>query len=196
MSTSFTSLNQRGRIELARVILYYSEYKFEDNKVESISDELKSTLPTGALPVYKVQDVTLYNPTSIARYLSKKFNLYGSNEIQQTISDEIVDSIWDLLLPLVSAQNESDKLKLKLKLFPQFIGTWEKRINESKSKYISGDSLTFADLSISIALNNLLTLGFTENDLKDFPKVPELVKTVDSIPSIQSYRKNNQPIKI
>eukprot|EP01132_Coremiostelium_polycephalum_P008334 gene8334-10238_t len=144
MSTSITSLNQRGRIELARVILYYSQYKFEDNKVESISDELKSTLPTGALPVYKDQDVTLYNPTSIARYLSKKFNLYGSNEIQQTISDEIVDSIWDLLLPLVSAQNESDKLKLKLKLFPQFIGAWEKRINESKSKYISEVRVRYA----------------------------------------------------
>eukprot|EP01132_Coremiostelium_polycephalum_P005628 gene5628-7003_t len=105
---SITSLNERGKIELARLILYYSDYEFQDIQLESIPPELKSLIPgTGSLPIFKdeYQNLTFYNPTAIARYLAKKFNLYGSNDTEQSISNDIVDSIWSLLQPFVNEKN-------------------------------------------------------------------------------------------
>ena len=53
-------------------------------------------MPMGQMPVLEI-DGKKYNQTkSICRYLAKKFNLYGSNDLQALEIDASADDIDDM----------------------------------------------------------------------------------------------------
>lgn len=57
--------------------------------------------PIGKLPVLKCDDFELPQSLSIARFLAREVNLAGKNSIEQAKADAIVDTVIELLEPLV-----------------------------------------------------------------------------------------------
>jgi glutathione S-transferase len=53
-------------------------------------------LPYGKLPVLEVDGkFTISQSTVIGRFLAKRFGLYGKNEMEEVLIDEIVDALMD-----------------------------------------------------------------------------------------------------
>lgn len=53
-------------------------------------------MPFGQMPVLEVDGERLTQSKSICRYLAKKFNLYGSNDLEAEKIDATADAIDDL----------------------------------------------------------------------------------------------------
>lgn len=79
--------NFRGRGEIARLILAAAGQKFEDFRLEREQwPEYKPKAPFGSIPWLEIHDGThvtvLAQSPTIARYLARKFNLAGKNDIE------------------------------------------------------------------------------------------------------------------
>jgi len=186
MSTpSLTYFNGRGLAESIRLILTYLNIEFQDNRVESITDELRATLPYGQLPVYKDGDFTLAQSASITRYIAAKNNFDGKTFEERATADSINESLWDLLRAIFKArdQPEAEKEKVKAVVLPKFLAIWEK--NLEKNQFVAGgDALTYVDLTFFGAIDYLPQLGY---EFEGYPKIKEFQARIASIPQIKSY---------
>ena len=118
--------------------------------------------PAGQLPYLVIDGETkLPQSLTIARYLAKKFNLAGKNELEQAKVDALVDTISDCQNDYVQKVRRVEKSEEALKKFvaedaPLHLIKIEKLIAAYGSNgYAVGDSLTWADLllhSVSLML--------------------------------------------
>ena len=84
--------NLRGRAELHRYIFAVAGQEYEDFRFErSEWPEHKPKMPFGQAPVLEVTDdgktVQIAQSGAIARFLARKYNLYGKNETEMTEID-------------------------------------------------------------------------------------------------------------
>lgn len=49
--------------------------------------------PFGQLPILEIGDRTIAQSIAIARFLAKKFSLYGEDDLQQASADMVVDYV-------------------------------------------------------------------------------------------------------
>ncbi|KAF2072055.1 hypothetical protein CYY_006621 [Polysphondylium violaceum] len=174
----------RGKAEISRLLLAYFNVEFLDARVETIDDELRQILPYSQLPIYKEGEFVLAQSSAIARYLAEKYDFIGKTLQEKAIAHEIVDAIWDLVVPIVRASTDADKEKVK-SLIQQFLTNWEKRIE--KYTYIAqGDGYTYADLAIYFAYDYVSFLGYS-NETQGYPKLESLKQHFETIPSIKRY---------
>ncbi len=52
-------------------------------------------MPWGKLPILEVDGQVICESSAICRFLARKFNLVGANEIESAKCDEYVDAIMD-----------------------------------------------------------------------------------------------------
>ena len=84
--------NLRGRAELARLILASAGQEYEDFRFEREQwPQHKGNTPFGQAPVLEVTEdgktVQIAQSLAIARYLARKFGLYGKNETEMAEID-------------------------------------------------------------------------------------------------------------
>lgn len=53
-------------------------------------------MPMGQVPVLEIDGKSYHQSKAISRYIAKKGNLYGSNELEALEIDAVIDSIDDL----------------------------------------------------------------------------------------------------
>ncbi|CAI9722414.1 glutathione S-transferase isoform X1 [Octopus vulgaris] len=183
--------NVRGRGEIIRITLAAADQKFKDTRYEFQDwPSHKQDTPGKALPVLIVDDKTVLTQSiAIARYLSKKHNLYGKDDCECYKIDEIIDCFLDIFNALVkikfAPENMKEDLKVKYKeTYVRIFDYLEGNLKTGQTHFV-GQRLTLADISSFAFLEFCITLD--ANVLKTYPKIDAIRETVSKVPSIAEY---------
>jgi glutathione S-transferase len=148
----------KARGELIRLVFAAARVKYIDNRIqfrEWPDYKLKSI--TGQCPFLEITETgetwQLTQSVSIARYLSRKFNLCGQDEREQAEVDMYADQITDIQNEKFKSHSQKDetrKAEMKKKFYEDMVvtnfGLFEKRLAQTKSGLFVNSGLSFADL--------------------------------------------------
>lgn len=145
-------------------------------------------LAFGQVPLLQDGDFNLVQSNTIARYLARKYDLYG-NEKAGAVSDMIIDGQNDFLsklIPAVYPKFDQAKLdELKKEAIPNFLGSLEK-ILDSYSEFLGGDKLVLGDLALY-----LITEGYISEykfaSEEDYPNLVAHMKKVAANENLAKY---------
>ena len=161
-----------ARGELIRFIFAQAEQDYEDIRVSSKDwAAIKPTTPFGQMPILDVDGEILTGSGPIARYLSEKLGLAGSNAIENTKIAGIKDVQDEVTLKLIKAFFAKDKEAAKKEVvedfIPKYLGLMEKTIkgNPVCQDWLFGSKLTYVDLHLYLIVDCMKL--FKENNLLD-----------------------------
>jgi len=177
----------RGAAELSRLIFAEKGVEYVDNRV-SDHTSLKVSLPFGQLPLLEVDGLRLAQSLTIARYLARKYDLYGKTLEEGALADMFVDGIADLNAARGSAQTDEAKAKFVSEVLPKWLGLFEKIIEKNGGDYVVGHTFTYADIQL---VNAVDTLGFSYPNFKPidhYPKIKAIFERVSTRPGIANWR--------
>ncbi|BFZ09090.1 hypothetical protein BsWGS_12129 [Bradybaena similaris] len=146
----------KGRAELIRLVCAAGGKKIE-NVILTEEDwkTEKEKTPFGQLPYAEINGKKYAQSIALATYCARECGLYGKNNLERLLIDQVICLGGDLLSLAVSAFQEKDeeKKKEKMKNFgevdaPRFFALYENLLKESGTGYFVGDSLTLADLYV------------------------------------------------
>ncbi len=148
------------RVDILRLCLAYSNipYIYERIPREEWANK-KKDFPFGQLPVMILNGKKFAHTHSIAKFCAIKANLYGKNEIESLVIDQVIDwanEITIKIAPSIRAamrENNPEKSKKLRKLFiKNDLLVWYSYLEElfnnfsSKKKFFT-DRLTIADIT-------------------------------------------------
>jgi elongation factor 1-gamma len=193
-------------IELAKAPVELQNIDWEDTEARKTLSE-KS--PTGTFPFLETSEGLLSESRAIENYLAEKYKpeLLGQGEMQRAqvrqwvdfASFEIAQSASNIVYPIFGwkqyCKEEADKSNNKIK---EFMKVLEQQLNGKK--YIIGENLTLADVSLFCKLKYLFQLVFPKGlREKVFPKVNTWFGLIAETPEVKkTYGKItlcNQPVK-
>jgi len=189
----------RGRAEASRIVLEDAGVKYKETapkdwmkeKAEGIAD---GTLLFGQIPSLRHGDLTLVQSNSILRYLGRKLNLVGSNEKEQALVEQLLDSAEDARVGygrLIYHEKLEDKAKDNhLKNEHQRLGFIEAVLKRNKTPYLAGNEFTVADAAWFDMIDNHLRIW--SNFLDQFPQSKAFFERVRSRPNIAAYLKSSR----
>ena len=168
--------NARGRAEIIRMIFAVAGQEFDDIRVDFADwPSIKPQAPLGQVPfIEMIDDVTkqstkMGQSITIARFLAKRFGLAGRDEFEQAFADMYADQVTDLLNEFVKVhfeKCETRKKEMCEKLHTDILITnmrlFESRLS-SNNGYLSGDSLTYADVIYILSLSLFFLPGSNFN---------------------------------
>nr|XP_012217369.1 PREDICTED: uncharacterized protein LOC105669156 [Linepithema humile] len=187
-----TYFNITGLGEPIRYLLSQSGIKFED--VRLTFDEWpkhKPNTPLGQLPVLEIDGQKYPQSKAISRFIAKKGNLYGSDDIEALEIDATVETIDDLRVALSTYYWEQDAaLKAKLKetadqKLPFLLEKLEAQVKSNGGHFVRG-KLSWADL-LWAAYCEYLSVVLAGDPNKDHPELKKLVEKVRALPNIKAY---------
>jgi len=168
MSVKITYFNARGLAEPIRWILSYGGVDFEDIRLPLDSlpvvlpGEIKEKCRWGQVPLAEFDGKTLNQSLAITRYFARKYNLVPKDDYEAALCDEFVDTIREFMNAWWVVRTESDPAKkeekksLQIKTGKQkHLDVLEGIIQANGGKHLVGSSLTWADLYLTHAINNL-----------------------------------------
>ena len=193
-------------IELTKAPIELLNVDWDDQKARKI---LVAKSPTRTFPFLEIEEGVLSESQTIEEYLATKYKveLLGQNEMQKAKVRQWIDfasfeldyCAKEIIHPIFGwkqyNKESADQANSKLK---EFMRTLEKQINEKK--YILGDKLTLADVSLFRHLKLFFQLVFSQGFRKYFiPKVSTWFTIVSQTPEVKKvYGKVllcNQPVK-
>ncbi|CAF1324821.1 unnamed protein product [Didymodactylos carnosus] len=192
--------NGRGRAEVTRLIFAQAGQKFEDIRWEhSEWPQHKAETPLGQMPVLEVDGTKLPQSLSIARFVAKKFNLAGRDNLEQAKVDSVIDTNADLLQKFVTVSFEKDEQKKQQALetfqqedLPKQLQNLETLLTNygQTGPYFLGANLTWADLMFLDMVEKVQDLVKTQNFLDKYPKLKRNHDEVQKQPKIAAYLKS------
>lgn len=187
-----TYFNITGLGEPIRFMLHYGGAKFEDVRLSFEEwPKHKADMPMGQMPVLEFDGKKYAQSMAILRFLAKKFNLYGKDDVEALEIDGAADSINDLRIALSSwhwEQNAAAKEKLKEVAFKKLPDSLE-RFNAQVKKnggYFVGGKMSYADVHYA-GLYHYLSKVLGHDINKDYPELKKLVDRVLANPNIKAY---------
>merc|ERR1719474_270634 len=116
---------------------------------------MKPGTPMGQLPLLEVDGNVLCQSITIARYLARRYNLAGKDDLAAAEADQVIDACNDLVVNFrawFKASDESKKAEilkeLKEVIAPGWLEMMEKLLVSKGGEYFAGGQLTWADLMI------------------------------------------------
>merc|ERR1712227_171242 len=107
-----TYFNAKGRAETIRLILAQAGVEYEDNRIARDQwPTVKKETPMGQVPILEYDGDVFCQSTTIARFLARKYNLAGKNDIAAAEADQAVDALNDIFSHFVAWRKESDETK-------------------------------------------------------------------------------------
>jgi len=198
--------NGKGRAEPARLILAQAKVEYEDHRIEFADwPALKSTLKFGQVPVLEVDGKTIAQSMSIARFLARRYNLAGKNELEEAEADMMVgvmdDAFSDFVACLLEGKmkrNDEARQKIlieefKTKTLPAFLDVMQKVLDDNGGNYLVGSDLTWADLvfvcGLEMFVNGHGMMPDYENKdaLKDHKSISEFKQKIEDLPNIKAW---------
>nr|QVK45613.1 glutathione S transferase [Brachionus paranguensis] len=193
----------RGKADLIKLLFAYSNQVYEDFKIKPAEwNYYKSYTPFEQLPVLIVDEkIQIAQATTIARFLAKKFNLQGSDDIESTMCDMIVEQIrecGDFAAQIIQEIDSNKKRLLSQRylneILPKTLSGFEKMLNLNGTNRIVGNQLTWADLALA---NSLAWLDeFSLQLLQNYPLVKKHNESIMSIPSVNGWFKSQKPLSV
>ncbi|XP_029664634.1 glutathione S-transferase-like [Formica exsecta] len=197
MSTyKLTYFNVTGIAEPIRYLLSQSGIKFEDVRVEfddwpKVKSSMLTRLPMGQVPVLEVDGKPYHQSKAIARFVAKRGNLYGNNELEAMEIDATVETMDDLRQAVSAYYVEKDpaiKEKLKTIAFeklPFYLDKLEAQVKRNGGYFVGG-KLSWADL-LWAAYSEYLNSALARDINKNHPELKKLVEKVRALPNIKAY---------
>ncbi|VDO32212.1 unnamed protein product [Haemonchus placei] len=185
----------RGRAEIIRQIFAVAGQSFDDVRYsfEEFAKH-KADLPFGQLPVLEVDGKQLAQSCAIARYLARQFGLAGKNAFDEAVVDSIVDQFKDYfseIRPFFMVLHGFEKGDLDaayrdvfLPSNKAFFTLMTRILMNTKSGFLVGDSLTWADLLVA----EIATWAKKYPSLYDgFPEMKAHAEKIRSIPAVKKW---------
>ncbi|KAG7213586.1 hypothetical protein KM043_002840 [Ampulex compressa] len=184
--------NLTGLGEPIRFLLHYGGIKFEDKRISFEEwPKYKPDMPMGQMPVLEIDGKQYYQSKSINRYLGKKLDLYGSNDLEALEVDQTADCIDDMRLALSTYywhQDPAAKAKLKETAFeklPFYLDRLEAQVKKNGGYFVGG-KLSWVDIMYA-AFTDYLSVVVGGDFNKDHPELKKLVEKVRALPKIKAY---------
>lgn len=191
-----TYFNGRGRAEIIRLIFAAAGVQYEDIRVDGQTwSTIKPTTPFGQLPMLEIDGVKYCQSNSIARYLARKFDLAGKDEVEQLQSDMIIDCMEDAIKPMVIFMYETDEIrkaegkkKFSEEQLPASYAGLENLLksNGGGDGYFVGSGLTWADLAL-LNTDEWAKLHGNCDLLNKYPKLKALHYRVQKLSNVAAW---------
>lgn len=198
-SYKITYFNARGYAEPARMILKLAGVEFEDVRFtheDGTWEKIKDKTPFGKVPVLTVDGFDIPQSAAIIRYLANKFGYAGKTPEEKAWVDAIIDQFKDFMTAfsqLLMAQRAGKPAEEIAKIATEtanpakesFFKILNGILDKSKSGFLVGDGLTFADL---VVVESIFTLEKNQViNVSDLPKLGALRDKVYAIPEIKKW---------
>ncbi|GAU88188.1 hypothetical protein RvY_00932 [Ramazzottius varieornatus] len=163
-----TYFDLRGLSEPVRYLFAYAKVEYDDNRIKREDwPAMKKDMPFRTLPVLEVDGQTIGQSKAIGRFLAKRFNLVGQDDIEQARVDALVDYLEDVkhagvgLMTLFREQDEKKKQEMKDQFFgetlPDYMDVLEQhlRSNNGGKGFFVGSGPTWADFAVAVFMDAL-----------------------------------------
>uniref|UniRef100_A0A914PK29 glutathione transferase n=1 Tax=Panagrolaimus davidi TaxID=227884 RepID=A0A914PK29_9BILA len=195
-----TYFNLRGIAEAIRLMFHYLEVPFEDIRIDSTDPEkwekFKPTTPQGKLPLLEVDGVVIPQSYAIARFIAKRYNLAGKDDIEAAQIDALADFLRDMqyeyfspYMFVVQGYDEGDKDKLREESFlpavKQNFTYLVKTLKAANSGFYMSSGITWVDFVISQYLN--LIRRYDKECFEGYPELIEHIERIHGFPQLQDY---------
>lgn len=118
-------------------------------------------LPFGQLPVLRYGDLQLAQSGAIARYLARKYHLYGSNEKEKAMADMVYETVRDIFEVydafVLDPQRKTKENNFYADMY-QRLDNLEKVVQRQNAVYSVSNEPTFADYWLEEQLDYLLRI--------------------------------------
>ncbi|XP_066602118.1 glutathione S-transferase-like [Prorops nasuta] len=186
--------NLTGLGEPIRFLLHYAGIKFEDERFE-IEDwsKHKPNMPMGQVPVLEINGRKHYQSKAIGRYIAKKCNLYGSDELEALEIDTAIDSIDDIRQALTQYYwhkdpTEKERLtEIAMEKLPFYLGKFEAQVKENGGYFVR-NKLSWADI-LYAGFHDYMSHILGRDVNQDHPELKKLTDKVNNLPNIKAYLK-------
>ena len=195
----------QGPAEPSRLALAIGGVPFEDIRV-SFDDfkALKSSLPSGQLPILEADGEILTQSTAMANYCAKLAGLWPDDLWHQAKCDQVIQVVLQdirerAISPTMAQSLTADeKLEKRKELsevkLPEKLSYLESLL--SPSGFFVGDAMTIADLHVYVLLNwlGMETLdGVPKSVVTKHEKLTAFVKRMDAMPAIKAWNEEKNP---
>lgn len=188
----------RGLAQPIRLLLTYKSVDFEDRQYGKTENdwfggakpELQKQNPLINLPYYKDGEHVYTQSNAILTILGRRQNLYGNNEEEHAIVDQVLAQAADLRAAASRAfYGDWDTVKT------EYIGEkggmhtnlakFEALLEHYKTDFIAGKEVTVADFPVYELL--FVHTHLVKNVLEKYPKLNEYFQRFSNLPQIKSY---------
>jgi glutathione S-transferase len=153
--------NFNGRVLIAKGILYFMKLPFTYitfTEEEWSKEKISGKFEFQQLPAVEINNKIYVQSTAIEIYLARKFNLMGDNiEDEYKIvsflcsKNDLIDHLRPLVRPDIYI-TDSERTNLIVNILPKYFSQYEKTYKNSKGKYFISDTVTLADIVITILI--------------------------------------------
>ncbi|XP_067685078.1 glutathione S-transferase 3-like [Haliotis asinina] len=177
--------NAKGFGEVSRILFALAGQEYTDERfTQETWPAEKPKIHLGQMPVLEVDGAAYGQSSAIARFLARRFNFYGSGDIQALEVDQVLGIIQDIINVLIKAFYEKDEARKaqfmaenKDEKLPQYFGMFEKLLEKNKSTgFFVGSSITLADVTVFDICDKVQAMV-------DFDKYPLVKKCRDNVAS-------------
>ena len=191
------------RAECARVALHIAGIPFDDRRLDYEGMYASGALTFGTFPALVVGGKGVINQTqAIARYVDTLAELYPKDPFLAAKCDEAIDGLTDVSDLVTATMRERDprrKIAWRQALIASdgrmtmLLGGLEQLLAQSGAAYVSGDSMSVADLALWRAVGWLSSGcidGVPPTYIEStFPKLWALHKAIDAHPKVAEWKR-------
>jgi len=198
----------RGRAELIRYLLVYSNTPYEDVRIKQEDwSTIKPTMPFGHVPVLEIDGFKLSESVAIARHVAREYGLAGKNTWDQARADMLVDGLQDVrnskegkAVTGALIKNDPDELKTAYEAFRDgtlktFLDRYNNFLAENGGKFFVGEDFTWADIAVAEYLN-YIEEAIDQMVLDRYPALSDLVRRVHQHPNVQFHVSQREKTKL
>jgi len=199
-----TYFDVRGRAEPIRILLTYVGADWKDNRIpfkgigqSPLPDDIKAKCTFGQVPLLEVDGQRLNQTLSIMRYIGRRYNLAGQDDLEAAKIDEIADGVHDFvydpaLLKCLTEQDEQKKAEMLNEATKnsktKFLSVFNK-LAEANGGFLVGNSRSWADVYAAYTIDIVEHMGkISLTD--DFPALKKLINDILSEKNVKEYIAN------
>ncbi|XP_052088658.1 glutathione S-transferase 3-like isoform X1 [Mytilus californianus] len=195
MATKLTYANGRGIAEIIRMVLAAAGLEYTEEYLTSKEqwEELKKSgkLLYNQVPLLEIDGLELVQTGAIVRYLAKKYNMYGSNELEAVKIDMYYEGsrdFYSVFIAMVFTDENECLKKVKEVMLPKYFPVYEKILKNCNTKYLVGDVVSFADVGLLeclLAVEEFLGM----ESIDSYPKIKEYYQKMKAEDRISTFLK-------
>lgn len=191
-NATLTYFKGRGRAETTRWMLAANDIEFHQRALAT-PEELAALraggkLPFDQIPLLEIDGLCLSQSGAMIRYLARRGNFYGDNDIDAVCCDMVAGAVADFAETAMQAafQATADTAVSNMRRsFAKFGPRFEARLVANGGQYIVGTRLSFADVVLAEALSSYLER--LPDILAHSPALAALRAHITALPGIAAY---------
>jgi glutathione S-transferase len=174
---TLTYFSSRGRAELIRLVCAAAGVAYQEKKlgvyhpVDKTPDfealKATGTLPFDMVPLWEEPDgFRLAESDAIVRHVARTHGLYGRDAREAARCDMIFSGADGLrvdlrrLVSVAPTERAALREELRERIVPRWLGYFERMLAANGGDFIVGNAMTYADVALFLAFENLRDNGF------------------------------------